>query len=674
MQNCWNAAEATKYAESDLELRVYSSRLLGMNDDLVMHGGGNTSVKSTDTTIFGDQRALLYVKGSGWDLKTIEPQGFAPVELNHLLNLAKLDSLTDEAMVRELKCAMTNPAAPNPSIETILHALIPYKFVDHTHADAVVTISNTPDGEAVIKQLYGDRVLVLPFIMPGFILAKQVYNAIKDLDLAAYEGIVLLNHGVFTFADEAKTAYDKMIKLVTEAEDYIKAQGAWEVEVEVEVEAEVNTSGELECDALTIANMRKRLSELHGAPMIVQWHHDAASVAFSQRKTLAKIATRGPITPDHVIQTKRIPMILDGFNRDDINRVIEQYATDYQTYFASHARAEHTLLDKAPRVAVAPDKGFFAMAPNIKANGIVSDIYRHTHQAITRAEKLSCWQALGPEDIFALEYWSLEQAKLKVTSAKASAQKRFEGKVAFVTGAASGIGKATARELLDQGACVIATDINPTISALFTDPGFFGVVCDVSSEDSVAAALILGVHHFGGIDIVVSNAGTFPPSRLVSELSEQGWNSSLDINLSGHFRVIKLSTPYLKVGIEPSIVITGSKNVAAPGPGAAAYSCAKAGLTQLARVSALELASFGIRVNVLHPNAVFDTDIWTDEVLELRAANYGVSVDEYKKTNLLKTEITSQNVARLVSVLASSDFAKTTGAQIPIDGGNERVI
>jgi NAD(P)-dependent dehydrogenase (short-subunit alcohol dehydrogenase family) len=452
-----------------------------------------------------------------------------------------------------------------------------------------------------------------------------------------------------------------MIKLVSEAEDYLKTQGAWEV-----AQLDVTQAAEVSFSPLAIAKMRKGLSALAGTPMIVKWHFDPASLAFSGLDKLNTIATQGPITPDHVIETKRIPMILS----DDFDDSIRQYAADYQAYFTQYASDEHTRLDCAPRVAIAPNKGFFAIGANISRNQIVGDIYGHTLKAIQRAEQLSGWQALSAKAIFELEYWSLEQAKLNRSGSKPP----FEGKVAFVTGAAGGIGKATVRELLDQGACVIATDISDKITTVFTDPSFLGVVCDVTSEASIEAAVIKGVQAFGGIDIVVSNAGTFPASALVEDLPEQRWNNSLDINLSGHYRVIKLTTPYLKQGIDPGIVIIGSKNVAAPGPGAAAYSCAKAGLTQLARVSALELAPFGIRVNTLHPNAVFDTDIWTPEVLTARAANYGLTIQEYKTSNLLKTEITSANVARLAAVLSSTDFAKTTGAQIPVDGGNERVI
>ena len=654
MKNLWNDNLAPA---GDLNLRVYTSRLLGIDPSLVLHGGGNTSVKSTRTNVFGEQQKILYIKGSGCDLKTIEPQNFAPLDLNHLLKLAELETLSDIDMVRELRCAMTDPTAPNASIETIVHASIPCNFVDHTHADAVVTLSNTPNGEQTLKQLYGDRVLILPFAKPGFVLAQQIHQAIKNIDITTIEGIVLLNHGIFTFADDAKSAYETMIKLVGEAEDYIKNQNAWQVSTLNEVE---------HFDPLNISKMRKQLSELHGSPMIVKWHNDAEAVGFSALKNLSTVANQGPITPDHVIQTKPVPMIIEGSIEDSI----AEFEANYRQYFEANAREEHTLLDCAPRVAIAPNQGIFTMAANAKRCNAVADIYRQTMKAIQWAENLSSWQPLEADILFEMEYWSLEQTKLKSTKAKPE----FEGKIAFVTGAASGIGKSTVIDLLARGACVIATDISPTVVDMIDDPAFLGVICDVSSSESVEAAFTTAVQHFGGIDIIVSNAGTFPASALVEDLAEDAWQQSMNINLSGHYRVIKSATPYLKQAIDPSIVIIASKNVLAPGPGAAAYSCAKAGLTQLARVSALELAKFGIRVNVLHPNAVFDTGIWTDEVLKTRSENYGLSVEEYKKTNLLRTEITSHNVAELVASMCGSAFSKTTGAQVPIDGGNERVI
>ncbi|NQZ09190.1 MAG: class II aldolase/adducin family protein, partial [Algicola sp.] len=469
MKSFWDSSLAPA---GDLNLRVYTSRLLGMDDSLVLHGGGNTSVKSSRANVFGEQQQILYIKGSGCDLKTIEPQNFAPLDLNHLLKLAELETLSDIDMVRELRCAMTDPTAPSPSIETIVHASIPCKFIDHTHADAVVTLSNTPNGEQTLKQLYGDRVLILPFAKPGFVLARQIHQAIKDIDLAGFEGIVLLNHGIFTFADDAKSAYQTMIKLVSEAEDHIKNQDAWQV---------AKSDVAVHFDPLDIAKMRKRLSQLHGSPMIVKWHNDSEAIGFSALENLAVIANQGPITPDHVIQTKPVPMIIKGTvnekNNKRINDAITAFEADYRQYFTANAREEHTLLDCAPRVAIAPNQGIFTMATNAKRCNAVADIYRQTMKAIQWAEKLGGWQPLGKTTLFEMEYWSLEQAKLKTTAAKPE----FEGKIAFITGAASGIGKSTAMDLLARGACVVATDISPTVVDMIDDPACLGVVWDVAS-------------------------------------------------------------------------------------------------------------------------------------------------------------------------------------------------
>lgn len=654
MENLWNAEQAQSLDATDLALRVYSSNLLGQSDDLVLHGGGNASVKSTCCDVFGQQIEIIYVKGSGCDLKTMVAKDFTPLELSHLQRLATLDDLSDGDMVREINRAMLDIEAPHPSLETILHAVIPYKFVDHTHADAIVTISNSHNGLKRLQSVYGSGVLILPYAKPGFALAKQVFEAIKEIDLDALEGIILSGHGVFTFAEVAKASYDNMIALVNKAEAYLKAQNAWETPCAPEP---------MDIKAEDIASLRAAVSKSYGKPMVVKWLQDASFAALGNVKALTH---RGLLTPDHAIRTKPFAMVVD----EDIHSALRQFEQDYDNYFKEFAGPEHIKLDSAPRMVVFKNRGRLSCAQNIQQSKMVSDIFNHTAKAIQRAEKLGGWHPACHQHLFELEYWSLEQAKLKQTDNRPM----FEGKVALVTGAAGGIGKACVRELLDLGACVIATDINPTITETFADPGYLGLVCDITNSESVKLSIEQGVKHFGGIDMLVSNAGTFPKNSLIEEMDEDGWERSLNINLSGHMRVIKYVTPYLKQGFDPSIVIVASKNVPAPGPGAAAYSSAKAGLTQLSRVAALELAKFGIRVNIIHPNAVFDTELWTEELLASRAANYGMTVDEYKRNNLLKTEITSKNVAELVAALSSHAFAKTTAAQVPIDGGNERVI
>ncbi|MDC2964249.1 bifunctional aldolase/short-chain dehydrogenase [Gammaproteobacteria bacterium] len=659
MKNLWQEEESRRFAHSDLAMRVYTSRLLGKSDELVLHGGGNTSVKSTQINIFGQEEDILFVKGSGWDLKTIEEEGFSPSRLETLLRLGKLPSMTDTEMARELKASMTNPNAPSPSIEAILHALIPSKFVDHTHTDAVVALSNSPRGKEILEALYGETVLILPYIMPGFILATQVYEATKDIDWADLEGIVLMHHGLFTFNDDAKESYDKMIELVTKAEDHLKSIDAFDKLAEAVYQPS-------SADYLSLAQARQAASDFHEAPMLASWKMDTKNVGFSSLENIDDIATRGPLTPDHTLQTKRIPAIL----ADNPSKGVNTFAKNYLKYFEKNNDGSLSCLDPAPRYAVWKGKGTVVFSANIKKKKVISDMVEHTIRAIQWGEALGGWTALSEEEIFELEYWELEQAKLKLAPAKSE----YDGKIALVTGAASGIGKACVEAFASKGAAVIAIDINPKIKDIFEQPGVLGCICDITDDQSIQRAINAGVGAFGGIDIVVSNAGSFPKSATLENLESDFLQRTMEINFNGHVGIMRACTPFLKLGYDPSIVLMTSKNVPAPGPGAGAYSAAKSALTQIGRVAAMELGNDGIRVNMLHPNAVFDTGIWSEDVLESRAKNYGLSIDEYKRNNILRTTITSHDVANLVLTVCDKGFSKTTGSQIPIDGGNERVI
>ena len=659
MENLWQEEESRRFAHSDLAMRVYTSRLLGRSDELVLHGGGNTSVKSTQTNIFGQEEDILFVKGSGWDLKTIEEEGFSPARLQTLLRLGRLPSMTDTEMARELKASMTNPNSPSPSIEAILHALIPCKFVDHTHTDAVVALSNSPEGKEILEALYGKTVLILPYIMPGFVLATQVYEATKEIDWANLEGIVLMHHGLFTFNDDAKESYDKMIELVTKAEDHLKSIGAFDKLAEAVYQPS-------SADYLSLAQARQAASLHHKAPMLASWKMDSKNVGFSSLENIDDIATRGPLTPDHTLQTKRTPAIL----ADNPSEGVNTFAEDYLKYFEKNNDGSLSCLDPAPRYAVWKGKGTVVFSANTKKKKIISDMVEHTIRAIQWGEALGGWTVLSEEEIFELEYWELEQAKLKLAPAKSE----FDGKIALVTGAASGIGKACVEAFVSKGAAVIAIDINPKIKDTFEQPGVLGCICDITDDHSIQQAINAGVGAFGGIDIVVSNAGSFPKSATLENLESDFLQRTMEINFNGHVSIMRACTPFLKLGYDPSIVLMTSKNVPAPGPGAGAYSAAKSALTQMGRVAAMELGNDGIRVNMLHPNAVFDTGIWSEDVLKSRARNYGLSIDEYKRNNILRTTITSHDVANLVLTVCDKGFSKTTGSQIPIDGGNERVI
>ena len=657
MKNLWNDVDAKTFKD-DLALRVYTSRLLGQDSTLVLHGGGNTSVKITETNIVGEQEEILYVKGSGWDLVSIEKAGFSPVRMAHMLKLGELDSLSDPQMVNELKTQLTDASAPGPSVETILHAILPFKYVDHTHADAVVTISNTANGEDRIREIYGDRVVVVPYVMPGFDLSKDVGRLFSEQANDKTEGMILLNHGIFSFGTTAKQAYDRMIDLVDLAEKYLVSQNAWEIE---------KPSGDISSKSVRneVAQLRQDISTITNSPVLFNLTNSKQGVDFSNRDDITSIATRGPVTPDHVIRTKRIPMI---------GRDVKKYTKEYKTYFDTHepnAKDRKTMLDSAPRVILDQEFGLCAVGKNMGEIGIISDLYEHTMQCILRAEKLGGWQALPASDIFDLEYWDLEQAKLQ----KGGSAPEFQGEVVLITGAASGIGKACVESFLARGCAVIGIDLDPSIKGTSSSNNYLGLICDVADEDALKNMLESGVRHFGGIDMVVLNAGIFPGGKTVAELDTDEWRKVFSINLDANLILLREVYPLLKLAPDKGrVVIIGSKNVPAPGPGAASYSASKAALNQLMRVLAMEWGNDGIRLNTLHPNAVFDTGIWTDEVLQARAKHYGLSVKEYKTNNIMKVEVSSVDVAELAAEMCGALFSKTTAAQVPVDGGNDRVI
>ncbi len=656
MKSLWDDNEAKQYTD-DLGLRVYTSRLLGRDTTLVLHGGGNTSVKATQTNLVGDTEELLLVKGSGWDLETIDRPGFPAVRLKHLLKLAQLESLSDPQMVNELRTNMTDATAPTPSVEAILHATLPYKFVDHTHADAVVTITNTPGGLEKIKEIYGDSVVIVPYIMPGFDLARLCAIEFEKQRNDNTIGMVLMNHGIFSFADTAKESYERMIALVGKAEDYIKRQNAWELNHD--------TPAKKEADALALAELRQAISSAAGFPVVLNSQRDAKAMSFCRRSDVDKISQQGPATPDHVIRTKRLPLV---------GRDVQRYVDAYKTYFDTHApnaRDPKTMLDPAPRVILDKTLGLVTAGKSVKEARINADIYAHTMEIIARAELMGGWQALSAQDIFDMEYWDLEQAKLR----KGGTPPLFQGEVALITGAASGIGKACVEAMLARGAAVIAIDIDPAVETLFNRADVLGITCDVSNETQMINAIQQGAAHFGGIDMLVLNAGIFPGGCRIDNLSTDEWRKVMSINLDANLVLMREAYPFLKLAPNGGrVVAMGSKNFLAPGPGAIAYSSSKAALTQMTRVAALEWGSDNIRLNTLHPDCVFDTGIWTDDVLAARAKHYGLTVDEYKRKNILKTEVTSQDVAELAAEMCGPLFAKTTASQVPIDGGNDRVI
>jgi len=655
MQSLWNDQEAATFGTDPLGQRVYASRLLGRNPALVLHGGGNTSVKITEKDYFGDQVELCYVKGSGWDLGTIERAGFSPVRMEALIKMSKLATMSDEDMVLQQRAAMTNPNAPAASIEAILHAILPFKFVDHSHANAISALTCAKDGEARTKELFGSRVLVLPYVTPGFVLARQVHEVLQGTDLRkeGIEGIVLLKHGLFTFADDAKASYEKHIELVTIAEEYLAKKGAKPAQADASE------------DLMALAKLRKAVSKARGFAQIACLNASSNAVGYANIANVADFGTRGPLTPDHSIRTKRAP----AFISEDIDASVQKFADDYTAYFNRHAKGQ-TMLDPAPRFAIWPGQGIVSFGDTLKDAKIVADIAESTAATVQLGESTGGWAPLDEKDIFEIEYWDLEQAKLR----KGPARKVHQGKVALVTGCAAGIGFAIAESLAEQGAQVVGLDIDKEIPEIMKKIGAIGIVVNLTEDQPVQDAIDFTVREFGGIDIVVSNAGIFPKNDNLDVMAQTDWDRTISINLTSHQKLMNKVIPFVKQGLDASIIFVGSRNFKAPGPGASAYSCSKAALTQLCRVAALELAPHKVRVNIVHPDAVFDTKLWTPEALQKSAARYGMTVDEYKTKNLMKVEIKSKDIGNMVSAMASPLFAKVTGAQIPVDGGNDRVI
>ena len=656
MDSLWDEAAAARCPDA-LALRVYSSRLLGGDPSLVLHGGGNTSVKATVKNLFGEDEQILFVKGSGWDLGTIEAAGFAPVRLAPLLRLATLDQLSDAQMVNELRAAMTNASAPTPSVEAILHAVLPFPWVDHSHADALIALMNAPGGEERIREVYGDSLVVIPYVMPGFELSRVVAEEFPRQAHAGTTGMVLLKHGLFTWGQTARESYERHIELVSQAERYLAEQTRGG-------EAPQLAGDSAEPDARELASLRKQLADAAGFPLIVACHDDQQCLSFARRPDVAELATQGCATPDHVIRTKRVPLI---------GRDVSGYTAEYRRYFeqnAARSPAALTMLDPAPRIVLDEQLGMLAIGRTAQDAAIAEDIYRHTITIIEQSAALGGYEALPAADLFDIEYWELEQAKLK----RQGRPPQFAGEIALVTGAASGIGRACVEALRARGAAVVALDISPQVRELERRE-VLALTCDVTDSEALDQVLRRGAQTFGGLDMLVLNAGVFGRSAKIASLADSEWERVLRVNLDANLALLRLAHPLLKLAPRGGrVAVIGSKNVPAPGPGAAAYSASKAALTQLARVAALEWGGDNIRVNVLHPNAVFDTGIWTDEVLQARAASYGLTVEEYRRNNLLRVEITSRDVAELAAELCGPLFAKTTGAQIPVDGGNERVV
>jgi len=656
LENFW---QTPTEVEEDLAEAVRGSRTIGAHKDLVLHGGGNSSIKSTITDPTGRSVQVVYVKGSGWDMATIEPRGFVPLRISRLHELLEVENISDTELVNELRCAMTNAKSPDPSIESLLHALLPHRAVLHSHADAIISLSNQPDPEQLVRQVYGDTVVVVPYVMPGFDLARVCNEIWPEQATDITKGMVLLNHGLFTFGESMEEAYALHIRLISEAETFLTARGP----------TLKRHSAVVTPSAQQIVALRKSLSDHAKRPLIVSHAADDAISSFVTQSALSNLCN-GPATPDHIIRTKQLPLVGEAVS----GREVAEYVAEYIKYFERNrhrSRDSLSMLDPTPRYILDSKHGMYSVGKTKKDADIVFDIVSHTFKIITDANAVGTYTSLAEGDLFDIEYWELEQAKLLL----GASSPELSGQIAIVTGAASGIGRACAEVLMSLGASVVGIDISASVVGMFEGPQWLGLCADVCDRAALDLALEQTALTFGGLDILVLAAGVFGQSSPISDLEASSWDRTIEVNFNAAQRLLTASHPLLKNSpVGGKVVLIGTKNVAAPGPGAAAYSTSKAALIQLGRVAALEWAADGIRVNFVHPDAVFDTGLWTPELLAERAAKYEMTVDEYKHRNLLSTEVTSNKVAQMVGTMCTDVFSATTGAQVPVDGGNERVI
>ncbi len=678
MKNLWNdadaeamvAAYAPKGVNRDLALRTYTTRLLGGEPRLVLHGGGNTSVKTRVTDLVGDNWDVLCVKGSGWDMGTIEPEGLPAVKLAPLLKGRRLSKLSDEDMVSLQRANLIDPASPNPSVEALLHAFIPHKFVDHTHSTAILAIADQAESLAMSKAIFGPKMGIVPYIMPGFDLAKVAAD-VFDTD-PSVDGLILDKHGIFTFGATAKQAYDLMIHYVTLAEDYVKQHG-----VTPFTPAPLPTT--LATPTAIAAMLRGAVAVARGENrfdrMVSQFRTSPAILDFVNASQVEDMARRGVSTPDLSIRIKTGPLVLPapdaenlGAYKSIITERVAAFAADYTTYFTTNdARDDiaRVMLDPMPRLTLVPGLGLFGHGRTIKDARIAADVGEMWIEAARDAESVGRFQPVSRADLFALEYWSLEQAKLAGAKAKP-----FTGQVVLVTGGAGAIGAATAKAFAQLGAHVVVLDLDAAKAASAAKAAgnnSIGLGCDVTDADAVRAAFDVAIGHFGGVDIVVSNAGAAWEGAIAT-IDETLLRRSFELNFFAHQLVAQNAVRVMKQqGTGGVLLFNASKQAVNPGANFGAYGLPKAATLFLSRQYALEHGADGIRSNAVNADRI-RSGLLNDDMIASRSAVRGLSVKDYMGGNLLGLEVTAEDVAQAFVHQALAE--RTTADVTTVDGGN----
>ena len=671
MRNDWSEIEAKKYINKykklghsrDMALRVYTTRLLGRNSELVLHGGGNTSVKTEIKDIDGKKYKVLCVKGSGWDMAEIEPEGLPAVKLQPLLALKNKKNLSDEDMVAYQKRNLINIKSPNPSVETFLHAFLPFKFVDHTHSDAIMNVTNRPNGFKFCKKIFGKKVSIVPYVMPGFDLARkinEVYSKQPNINC-----LILLNHGIFTFADDAKKSYDLMIKYVSDAEKAIKKLRSKKIKQIKKFKTNFRPH-----EIAPI--LRGLLSENKDQKFIINYRSNKNLNYFINGKNVRNYSSKGTATPDHVIRVKPFPLIISPKQNCSIEdfkilaeKAFKDYRKKYVKYFninKSKVKEKKTMLDTSPRVILVQNVGLFSVGNSLNASKIAGDLTETNARVISSVEETSKYKFIPEKDLFDVEYWSLEQAKIK------KAKKPLEGNVVVITGSAGAIGSATYKLFKSYGAEIVLLDYNlKKIKELQKNVKDLCLHCDVTNKNSITKAFNKICEIYGGVDILVSNAGT-AIGGSIAEVDDKILRKSFEENFFSHQNCASEAIRIMKKqNINGCLLFNISKQSVNPGKNFGPYGLPKSALLSLCKQYAVDYGAYGIRSNGVNADRI-RSGLLNDNMIKSRAKAREVSTDEYMKGNLLLNEVKADDVAKAFFHLAVSK--KTTGAVLTVDGGN----
>jgi len=678
MQSAWIDRDAdaavARYEKlgRDVALRVYTTRLLGGDPRLVLHGGGNTSVKTHIRDLNGDTVEVLCVKGSGWDMGTIEPAGLPAVRLAPLAKLRAREKLSDEEMVRLQRANLIDPSSPNPSVEALLHAFIPHKFIDHTHSTAVLSLTDQPDGEALCREVYGPRVGYVPYLMPGFGLAKAAAK-VFDAD-PSVEGLVLVKHGIFSFGSDARQAYERMIALVSLAEQRLAKN-----------RKSAFFSAKLPAHAAAVAEVAPIVRGACGLPdgksdgawkrFVLEFRGNDAVMNFVNGAEVERYGQAGVVTPDHNIRIKNCPLVVAAPEAGDlavfkvqVRGAVAAFGERYRDYFSrNNARLGgiKTMLDPSPRVVLVPGVGLFGLGRSAKDAKIAADLAEAAIETITDAEAVGRFEPLPEADLFDVEYWSLEQAKLG-----GAKELPLAGQIVAITGAAGAIGFATAKAFAAAGAEVALLDVDGAAAqtkAKAIGGAALGLRCDVTDVASVRDAFASVAAAFGGVDIAVSNAGAAWQGRI-GEVDEAVLRESFELNFYGHQRVAQAAVKIMRAqGTGGCLLFNVSKQAVNPGPDFGPYGLPKAATLFLVRQYAVDYGSEGIRANAVNADRI-RSGLLTEEMVASRSRARGLSEDAYMRGNLLGREVAAEDVAQ--AFLAQALALKTTADVTTVDGGN----